>query len=310
MKHIFLWIFFILICYSCKKDIDLPPNVPKDSTQLINYNKDITVANWNIEWFGDGTHFNKDLNLQETNAGKVLKYLNADIYGLCEIVDTLRFGHMIRNNLSNEYKYIISYFTGGTQKLAFVYNRNIFRNVSARPFMGLSAQAYNSFGLRYPYLLNADVTVNGTVQNISFILIHAKANADIESYNRRLAGSIEMKDSLDSYYASKNFMVIGDYNDNFDKSIVAGKASPYQNFLQDNIRYNAITWPLNITGNQSSLGFANSVIDQQIVSSAMTKWYVSSSAKIRTDVTNAVPDYKTGNTSDHYPITSVYNISK
>jgi len=312
MKPLFLFVFFVAIFLSCKKDKTKqhsnPPN-GEDTGTLKDYNKDIIIANWNIEWFGDGAMFKGNLTDQENNAGKILKYLNADLYGLCEIVDTARFGRMIRTSLGDEFRYHISYYTSGSQKLAYVYNRNIFRKVSVRPYMGVSSQAFYNFGTRYPYLLTAELAVNGTKKTMSVVLIHAKANADIDSYNRRFSGSKELKDSLDKDFTGKNFLLLGDFNDNFDKSITMGKPSPYQNFLVDFSRYHAITQPLNVAGNQSTLGYANSVIDQQIISSSMTKWYKSNSSKIRTDVSNAVSNYTTGNTSDHYPITSVYHFS-
>lgn len=306
MKTVCNWLFFMLCFLSCGKE--KPDKTVQPVGVLKDYNKDIVIANWNIEWFGDPSGFHGNLNEQESNAAKVLMYLGADLYGLCEIVDTARFGRMIRNNLGDDFRYTISFFTNGAQKMAFVYNRHIFRNVSVRPFMGISAPAYFNFGNRYPYLLQADVTVNGTMKPVSFILIHAKADDELASYNRRLNGAIELKDSLDIYYSGKYFMILGDFNDNFDKSILPGKPSPYQNFLNDPQRYQSITFPLNIPGNQSSLGYANSVIDQQIISSSMNNWYVPASASIRTDLVNVVPAYSSGNTSDHYPVTSVYRI--
>ncbi|WP_114790896.1 endonuclease/exonuclease/phosphatase [Niabella yanshanensis] len=306
MKTICNWLFFVLFFFSCGKE------KPDDSAQpagpLKDYNKDIIIANWNIEWFGDPSGFEGDLNDQEANAAKVLKYLNADLYGLCEIVDTARFGRMIRNNLGDDFRYNVSFFSNGAQKMAYVYNRHIFRNVSLRPFMGISAPAYYNFGNRYPYLLHADLTVNGTRKPVSFILIHAKADEEQASYNRRSGGSVEMKDSLDTYYSGMYFMILGDFNDNFDKSILPGQPSPYLNFLADQARYQPITRPLNIPGNQSTLNYANSVIDQQIISSNMNNWYMPASVRIRTDVINVVPAYSSGNTSDHYPVTSVYRI--
>ncbi|GAB3423256.1 endonuclease/exonuclease/phosphatase family protein [Niabella aquatica] len=311
MKHFLLGFLLLLFLFSCKKEKPVSTqSQPEDDTALlIHYNKNLIIANWNIEWFGDAAYFKSDLDRQENNVGKVLKYLDADLYGLCEIVDTVRLGRMIRTYLGSEFRYVVSYFTGGTQKLAFAYNKNIFRNITVRPFMGVSTQAYYNFGNRYPYLLNADVAVNGVRKNISLILIHAKANTDNDSYNRRQAGAIELKDSLDTYFRSGSFIILGDFNDNFDKSITPGKVTPYQVFLNDSARYHAITWPLNIPGNQSSLGFANSVIDQQIISCAMTRWYVTALAKVRTDVINVVPDYTTGSTSDHYPVSSIYKIT-
>ncbi|MFV0605136.1 MAG: endonuclease/exonuclease/phosphatase [Niabella sp.] len=314
MKQIFLLITalgFLLI--SCKKIItNTPePNKPvpeEDTTGLINYKKNITIVNWNIEWFGSSM-FGGNLNVQEANAGKILKYMNADLYGICEVVDTARFGRMVRDNLGDEYRYKISFYPTflDAQRLAFVYNRNIFRNVTIRPFMGISTNAYYYFAQRYPLQFKAEVVVNGSRNVVSYFLIHAKAGADEASYSRRLNGSAELKDSLDRYFIGKNFIVFGDYNDHLTGSIIAGKTSPYNNIVVDG-DYNPITLPLEGLGNQSTINYQNSVIDHQIISSVMTKWYMNNSAKIRTDVTQVVPDFNTGNTSDHYPVSSVYNM--
>jgi hypothetical protein len=316
MRRLIIFAILFSILISCKKDVITPPQLidpgeQPDTLNLKDYNKDITIANWNIEWFGDGSMFKGNLNDQESNAGKILTYLNADLYGLCEIVDTARLGRMVRNSLGDEFRYIVSIYPSfsNAQKLAFVYNRNIFRNVKTRPFMGLSAAAYNYFAQRFPYLLTADVVVNGSRNTISFFLIHAKANADPDSYNRRLNGAIELKDSLDLYYGGKNFMILGDFNDHLNGSILSGKDSPYISFIND-ANYDAVTLPLNTTGYQSTISYTNSVIDQQIISKNMTGWYIGGTAQIRTDVTNVVPDYHTRNTSDHYPVSSMYRVVK
>ncbi|WP_346237217.1 endonuclease/exonuclease/phosphatase [Niabella insulamsoli] len=306
MKKILPLIGLLLLLFSCKKD-ELPP---KDNQEkLKDYNKDIIIANWNIEWFGDASGFAGNLDQQEANAGKILKYLDADLYGFCEIVDTARFGRMIRHSLGEDFRYSISFFTNGHQKLAYAYNRHIFRNAALRPFMGVSTQAYKNFSGRYPFLFTADLTVNGVSAQVHFILIHAKANADMDSYQKRLAAARETKDSLDRYYSGKHFMLFGDFNDNFNQSILEGYPSPYQQLLNDPENYVPVTLPLNASGYQSTIHYANSVIDQQIISASFSRWYVGHSARIRTDAINVVPDYKSGTTSDHYPITSVYRIS-
>ena len=310
MRKFFTCFLFAIVIVSCKKSITNPPQPPavEDTSLLKNYNKDLTIVNWNIEWFG-APEFGGDLQVQENNAGKILKYLNADLYGICEVVDTARFGRMIRLVLGDEFRYVVAPYSNISQKPAFIYNRNIFRNVVARPFMGLSSTAFISFASgRFPFLMSADVVVNAQKTRMTFILIHAKANADLDGYTKRLNSAIELKDSLDSYFSEKYFMLIGDYNDNFNGSILQGKVSPYQNFLNDSTHYHAITLPLNATGYQSTLAYANSVIDQQIISNTINKWYVSGSARIRTDVTAVVPDYKTRNTSDHYPLSSIFSV--
>ncbi|MBO9621083.1 MAG: endonuclease/exonuclease/phosphatase, partial [Niabella sp.] len=267
------------------------------------------IVNWNIEWFGSA-EFKGNLDQQEANVGKVLKYLGADLFGICEVVDTARFGRMIRQYLGAEFAYVISPYPAIEQKLAFVYNKNIFRKAQARPFMALSATAYSSFASgRFPFLFTAEVTVNDARKKVSFVLIHAKADKDMNAYTKRFNGAVELKDSMDTYLKNENGMILGDYNDNLAGSISSGQPSPYQNFLNDDIHYVAITLPLNTGGYQSTINYANSVIDQQIVSGALKQWYLNHSAKIRTDVAIVIPDYTSNTTSDHYPVSSVYRIT-
>ncbi len=302
--------FFIV---SCKKKFQEPvppePDPPvNDTANLKNYNKDITIVNWNIEWFGSST-FNGNLDVQETNAGKILKYLNADLYGICEVVDTARFGRMIRNVLGDEYRYVISPYPTVAQKMAVVYNRHIFRKVKTRVFLGLSSSARVSFAYgRFPFQMDADVVVNGARHPVSVYLLHAKAGSDQNSYNSRFNGSNEMKDSLD-LLAGKKFIIIGDFNDHLNGSITYGKPSPYKNFIDDQARYFGVTYALNVPGYKSTINYENSVIDQQVASSPFAIWYVSSSAKIRTDVKTVVSDFDKRNTSDHYPVSSQYRVT-
>ncbi|MER3465034.1 MAG: hypothetical protein C4329_12095 [Chitinophagaceae bacterium] len=102
----------------------------------------LTVASWNIEWFGSASNGPADDNLQEANVKTVLRYLNADIYGLVEVVDTMRFRRVV-DSLGTNYKYVIADFcsnnTTGTgnswltgQKEAYIYNKNILNNVKVR----------------------------------------------------------------------------------------------------------------------------------------------------------------------------------
>ncbi len=116
----------------------------------------LDVVCWNIEWFGSATDgpFNK--NLQEQNSVKVLRYLDADIYGLSEIVDTARFRRVVDSLGSTKYAYVLSPTCTGVisptepnwqtcQKLAFIYNKNIFSNVKTRAFVTNSTIAYSNF---------------------------------------------------------------------------------------------------------------------------------------------------------------------
>lgn len=308
MKHLVPAVLLLAICGSCTKDTPRHPPPTADTASLKSYAKDLTIVNWNIEWFGSA-RFAGDPDIQEANAGTILRFLDADLYGICEVVDTARFGRMVRRYMGNEFRYLVSPYPKIDQKLAIVYNRHIFRNARARPFMSTSATAAVHFAAgRFPFLFTADMVVNGRRHTVHFILVHAKAGANREAYEQRRDGALELKDSMDLYFRNENCMVLGDFNDHLRGSIVANVPSPYTNFTDEPVRYQAITLPLNAPGYQSTLSFMNSVIDQQVLSGNLIRWYRNSSVKIRTDVVTVIPDYPSGSTSDHYPISSVYRV--
>ncbi|MGJ7032961.1 endonuclease/exonuclease/phosphatase [Niabella hirudinis] len=308
MKHLAPALLLLATCWSCAKDRFQPSLPAEDSMLLKNYNKELVIVNWNIEWFGSGRSGSAP-DVQEANAGAVLRYLGADLYGICEVVDTARFGSMVRHYLGDEFRFVISPYPRIEQKLALVYNRNIFRNARARPFMSTSATAAVHFASgRFPFLFTADVVVNGQRNTVHFILLHAKAGSGKEAYEQRRDGARELKDSLDAYFGGQHCMILGDFNDHLNGSIVPDSASPYKNFIAEPARYSPVTLSLNVPGYQSTINFPNSVIDQQIVSGKMMDWYRRGSVRVRTDVAAVVPDYPSGHTSDHYPVSSVYQV--
>lgn len=284
----------------------------------------LDVVSWNLEWFGDAANGPADNNLQEENAKKILRQVNADLYGLVEIVDSARLKRLT-DSLGPEYGFALSPFCSGNstgtgpawlngQKLAYIYNKNIFSNVSTRGMMRNSGPAYTAFASgRFPYLLNADVIVNGVTKNINFILLHGKAGSTVSDYQRRKEGAQELKDTLDAYYSTSTNIIIGDYNDALYGTICSGCGtfiSSYDPIVKDSTdadSYKSITLPLSVDGQSSMTNFPN-VVDNHVISNEAANAYIPNSARILVDVRNLVADY--GNTtSDHYPVFSQYNLS-
>lgn len=281
----------------------------------------LDVVSWNIEWFGASSG-PADNDLQERNVVKVLRYLSADIYGLVEVVDTARL-RRVTDSLGSNWAYVISNYasanstgTGSSwlsaQKLAYIYNKNIFSNVKARGMMRTSGPAYTAFASgRFPFLLTADATINGITRNINFILIHGKAGSSESDYTRRLEGAKELKDSLDTYHSTAVNLLIGDFNDALNTTICSSCGTNLSSFdpiikdSTDSDHYRSITLPLGASGQSSMISYPN-VVDNHVVSNEAFEMYVANSARVRTDVTTPVPDYTTGNTSDHYPVFSQY----
>lgn len=290
----------------------------------------LNIVNWNMEWFG-GTQAPTDDDLQQANAKKVMEYLDADIFACLEVVDTVRFGNLVRS-LSGGYNYVVSDFTSLAadpadpnfptnyatgQKLALVYKTSEVSNVTARGLLRSSSNPNNysnwSSG-RYPFLVNADVTKNGETNNLNFILLHAKANTgttsqQIDAYNRRKAGVQEMKDTLDANFNTSKVIILGDYNDDLDRTIApttgADTVSSYQVLIIDSTdadHYKALTLPLSLFGLHSTAGNPD-MIDHVVISNELEAQYLDWSATLFNDIDAlaAITDYS-NTTSDHYPV--------
>lgn len=285
----------------------------------------LDVVSWNLEFFGAPFASGPaDKDLQEANAKKLMRYFDADIYGLVEIVDTTHL-RKLRDSLGTNYEFIVApYSSSGaigtngwrqSQKLAFLYKKDVFSNITTRGMMLTSPSAVSNWATgRVPFLFKADATINGITRTLHFIVVHGKAGSTASDYDRRLAGAQELKDTLDAFFSTANTMIIGDYNDALNQTISSGSGpqSSYQPIVMDSMdadNYQSITMPLANAGQTSMINFPN-VVDNHIISNEMVPFYVLNSVKIRTDVTNVVPDYVSAhNTSDHYPVFSQYSLS-
>ncbi|MBI2729655.1 MAG: T9SS type A sorting domain-containing protein [Sphingobacteriales bacterium] len=284
----------------------------------------LKVVNWNMEWFGSVSNGPGDVNVQQANAQTVIQNLNADVYALVEVVDIARLQNIV--NAMPGYSLIVSDFCSSgssvascaiAQKLAFVYRNSKVNKVRTYGVLrsgGSSTASYNWAAGRFPFLMEADVTLNNTIQRISFIVIHAKANTGtstekITSYNRRRDGITEVRDSLNLQYPTSNFILLGDYNDDLDNTIVTEllpvTASSYSPVLNQPDKYVPVTLPLSLA-NQSSTAFFPNIIDHVMLSNEMNNYYVANSAKImKQEVESWVTNYA-NTTSDHYPVQTKY----
>lgn len=284
----------------------------------------LKVVNWNVEWFGSTSSGPADNDLQQANVKTVFQNTNADVFALVEVVDLARLQNIV--NAMPGYSFIVSDFCSGgnnpascagAQKLAFVYRTGKINKIRSYGVLRSSGSAnadYNWAAGRFPFLMEADVTLNSTVQKIFFIVIHAKANTGttaekITSYNRRRDGITELRDSLNLQYPTANFILLGDYNDDLDNTIVTEllpeTTSSYSPVLTQPDKYIPVTLPLSLV-NQSSTVFFPNVIDHVTLSNEMNAYYVVGSAKIlKPEVESWIPNYA-NTTSDHYPVQTKY----
>lgn len=290
----------------------------------------LEVVNWNMEWFGSTTLGPADDNLQEQNAATVIDTIGADIYGLLEVVDEARLQQVV-NSLNDKYgagtysSVVCNYgshvnppepngsLLGEVQKEAFIYKTALFSNVTTRPLIfneDVSSPSYNYWSSgRYPFLMTADVTLNCVTRRINFVLIHAKANTapTATAYARRQAAANELHDTLSTYFANENVIVLGDFNDDLDQTITAGlgfTTTSYSSFTNDIADFFFPTLALSLEGKKSTVTY-NDIIDHVILNKDMEPYYLPGSATILTDVASLINKYGT-TTSDHYPVFTRY----
>ena len=289
----------------------------------------LEVVNWNMEWFGSpAAGFGPDdKELQFTNATSVLRQLDADVFALLEVVDTLSLSKLVATMPG--YAYRVSYFGSAaddsldtdyrlTQKLAFVYRTSVVKNPKFSAFFR-SRQAQNapdysywSSG-RFPFVMQADVIVNGVTKPVTFVAIHAKANTDpiLTSYDRRKRAADELKTKLDTDYAGQNVVVLGDFNDDLDQTITAGISpaiTSYSAFTNDAANYPSPTLQeLSLTGQKSTVGY-NDVIDHVVTSKPLYSYFIPGTAEVQTRITSTIANYGS-TTSDHYPVLTRYNFT-
>lgn len=290
----------------------------------------LEVVNWNVEWFGSAANGPVNDAQQEQNVKAILQNLDADVYGLVEVVDESRLASVV-SQLPG-YAYVISDFGSHTnpnsstagplseaQKLAFVYKTSVLSNITAEPLLsaGINTSedlsnpnySYWSSG-RFPYMMTADVTLNCVTQKVRFVLVHAKANTSptATSYDRRKNGADALYNLLNTSYSSDNIIVLGDFNDDLDVSITAGfTTTSWNSFVSDPINYSPLTLPLSLAGKKSTASY-NDMIDHVVVSNEMQGYYMPATASVLNDVANLITNYA-NTTSDHYPVFTRYRFA-
>lgn len=309
----------------------------------------LDVFNWNIEWLGHPTNGPSQSGTNDAtqiaNAISVLNGVGADVYMLQEICqynpttptdNTTAFGKLIEglntrfgaNTYSGECSSAVSgsVADANPQRVCIIYKNSVVTKVFSRPmFNGFTPATYPPTGTpsqfwasgRKPFMFMAKVNINSQVDTILLVGLHAKAGSAIADYNRRKYDVRAMYDSLQTQYPTRKTMVVGDLNDDVDRSIASTASlalvSSYAPFLYVNpdetvvngTRPSASWDPISKTLSDafcaSTVSFPD-YIDHQIISNEMSGNTGSGFKYVPASVTSlrpAVPNYAT-TTSDHY----------
>lgn len=291
-------------------------------------NNSLDVVTWNLEWFGHPSLGPSDNALQMENVKTVINTINADIYEFEEVSDSIGFKSMVASlsgyscKCSPEYSYSNTPTADAYgQRLCFLYKDAIFSNVNAVPL--LTAYKNDTTLLpdypntrtrfwasgRLPYLLTANVSINGNSRYMGFLGIHARANTAAndagEVYDMRKYDVEKLKTVLDATYPNLPFIMSGDFNDDLDETVanVPTNISTYNTFINDPSHYNLFTLALSKAGAKSTSGFTD-MIDHIIGSDEMSSAFVTT--RVGSPQTY-ITSFST-KTTDHYPVMAKFSL--
>lgn len=275
----------------------------------------VDVASWNVERFGSPTGGPSNDAQQLANVTAVIRQAQIDLWGLEEINDTVEWNQLVDSLAADGYLGVLGPSVSSSGefdlRLGFLYNPSVVSVITTRSI--LTANAFD-FGGRAPFEMIANVTAGGVSRQVRFIVLHAKATGDQESFQRRLAASNALKTYTDGYIAQGiAFVVVGDYNDELQASISSGQLSPYRNFVTDPGRYAFATQGLNDSNTPTFCGNSSqctsgSTLDHILIPSTLRTQYVAGSGDRYAELIAAIPGY-VNNTSDHLPVLARFDLT-
>ena len=268
------------------------------------------MATWNIEWFGSVTEAPSNDDLQMANVIKVITESGIDLWAVQEIASTSAFNELI-DGLGSNYEGQLA-TNSVTQRVGFIYNTDV---IQVRQIRHVLESFEDVFAFRPPLQMEVEVMLPDASIVITFIVVHMKAFADADSYNKRVSASSRLKNHIDfSSLESKPVIVLGDMNDRLTRSIFASQPSPYENFLEDTDNYKFTSYELEMNGSGSfcsnnSCSSTNSMIDHILITNELFGFEAASNATgVLEEASDVIFSYGSS-TSDHLPVYARFDFS-
>lgn len=210
----------------------------------------LDVVNWNVNWLGAPQMNNNKFGSRDEHINNVaakLVEINADVYALQEVVvdassnaldDLLAemnrlAGDDLFNGVYSEYH---SFYWQAEdpdfppQCLAYIWKKSVV-SVNKTEALLKDYASHNDFGYgRLPFLLDANITLNGKTQRYMFVNIHLKA---LTGFSDMRASSMKLlKELLRVNYSKNNVILLGDFNV-ADKQGALGEIRNWGMYLDD-----------------------------------------------------------------------------
>ena len=286
-------------CFLLFFTLSVMAQVPKIGTDTT-----LDVGNWNVEWFGDSLNGPSNEVTQLKNVTEVINNMDLDVMGLCEISNP-GYWAKLQANLP-QYGAVITTYTQ-TQKTALLYKKSMFRLLYSKSI--LLAFDYEFASGRFPLEVALESQWGSKKDTLYFWVIHLKANTGstsekLASYDRRAKAAEELKNYLDPKKRWKG-VVLGDWNDDLDVSIVSGKSSPFLAWRNDT-NYVFPSYRLSLAKQKSTASYSE-MIDHQCVTPSLKGNFLSNQSGVMVG-DSYIASYRL-NTSDHYPVWARFSMA-
>ncbi len=303
-------------------------------TTCIALPKTLEVSTYNVEWFGFAQNNtpsgNTSPSAQKAAVKAVLKNQNSDIYFLQEINNTALMQEIATELtaetpdtwavlFSERTSYQATSPIAETQKVGFLYKSNII-NPQFSYAMHESIHPYYNGGVidpalaaypetdktrfwasgRLPFMMRANVTLNGSTEEVNFITLHARSGSAQDRYDMRRFDVTLLQDSISAWLGNDKVIMGGDYNDDVDVSINAGTTTSYDAFTTRPAEYTILSKTLSDNGFRSTVGFSD-MIDHITVSNELANGYIANSVSVGYEYYDG--DYER-TTSDHFIVSA------
>ena len=261
-------------------------------------------ATLNAAWLGCPSYGPSNESLQMANVATLISGVNADVVALQEVTNApAKSLDTVLSHLGSAWGGHVAPYSPAScaQSEAIVYKKSRIALAGAPSLMS-EAGAHEAWSSgRYPVLFPLELNAGNRSIPVALVNLHAKAYSDADGYSRRTEASRGLKALLDaSPYAAQNLLVMGDYNDDVDRSTYNGLPSPYKNFADDTLCYRFLSGQIPHDG---------ALIDHIMASDELLPFYVSGSAQLEAGVAGGIPGYDT-TTSDHLPVSATFAFGK
>lgn len=177
------------------------------------------VTTWNVEWFGDPAHGPEDV-AQAEGVREVLERFPTDLLALQEVSDERAHAALLAR--FDAFDAVLAE-GHASQRLALWARRSRFDLVDAEEIEGLDDAG------RPPLHVTLRDRSDGAALHV--VVVHAKAGVDAASAAQRTRFAGALVDRLAADPGNAPTIVLGDFNDEIERSLVDGGPSPYAPWL-------------------------------------------------------------------------------